>query len=78
MARFKMTVLIEQLVVRKIKLDVDALDDVEAVYKAEQAVQTFPRAIMQEGVHRMLAVEQEYQVPHNFEVLDLREDKKYA
>lgn len=78
MSRFNMTFNIVQTVTRKIKMEVDARDEDDAIMQAEKALEEYPREILTSSIQRMVSVRDDYEAPVKVEVVDIREDKRFG
>ncbi len=78
MARFNVTLNVQQQVTRRIKVEIDAEDEEEAGPAAIQAVQEFPREILTNRIHKMISIRDEFTPPVSTEVTEIREDKRFV
>jgi hypothetical protein len=78
LARFIVKATVDQSVTRYVKLELDAFDEEDAMFKATEALKEFPRAVQTNSIHRMISTKDEYTVPSSVEFTEVREELKFA
>lgn len=74
--KFLLQAKVDQIVTKDVSLQVEAVDEEEAVLKAREALQTFPDAIRVEGVQRVLASKSNYWIPRDIQIKSIKQEEK--
>lgn len=78
MSRYLMEFTVIQTSSKIVNLEVDAADEEEAEAKAAIALNTYPREIMEDGIHRILVKREEYELPSFVNMNMIRQDKRFG
>lgn len=78
MSRYTLEVKVTQSCQKLISLEVAADSFEEAEEKAREALKTYPREIMEDGIYKMLTKKSRYEEPTDVLVLAVREDKRFG
>lgn len=76
--RYEVRVKFTQEVTKEVKIALDAYDEDDLVVQVEKALETYPREILTNSIHRMYCPSTEYKPPVDIEYLSVKEDKRFA
>lgn len=69
MSRYQISVKVDQIVTKEVRLEVEASSPEEAEAKTKEALQTYPDKVMVEGINRMVTVKSHYWIPRDIDVV---------
>jgi len=78
MARYVGSVTVNQTTEKRLNFAVEAVDELDAQDKIEQALKVLPNAIPTDSIHRMKVTHSHHYAPESVVFTGLREDKKFA
>lgn len=76
MPKYIMIAKVNQIVTKEVRLLVSASSEEEAVDKARQALQVYPKPTVVEGVNRMVTNKSTYWIPRDIEFVEIGKDKE--
>ena len=66
---------IDQIVTKEVRLVVVAGSEEEATKKTIAALQTYPKVIEEDGIHRIVTTKSNYWIPRNIDIVNVTEEK---
>lgn len=78
MANYDILAKINQIVTKEVRLSVSAGSEEEAIAKATEALQTYPKAIVKNGIRRILTTKSNYWIPRDIDIVTVKEEKEAA
>jgi hypothetical protein len=76
MPTYSVSVKVDQIVTKDVKLQIVAGSEEEAETKAREALQTYPEPVTVKGVNRILTAKSHYWIPRSIEFVKISEDKE--
>jgi hypothetical protein len=76
MPTYSVSVKVDQIVTKDVKLQIVAGSEEEVEAKAREALQTYPEPVSVRGVRRILTAKSHYWIPRSIEFVKISEDKE--
>lgn len=76
MPTYSVSVKVDQIVTKEVKLQVVAGSEEEAENKTREALQAYPEPVKVRGVDRILTAKSHYWIPRSIEFIKISEDKE--
>lgn len=75
MAKYVVTVKVDQIVTKEVVLNITAGSEEEAARRATAALQTYPDKVEEEGVNRIVTTKSRYWIPRSIDIVNTKPEE---